>query len=70
MLAVMRCPGFVRRQKGALDVMLFLRREMEVGAVGQARVGSVAFLMPCHATPFYSHTHSPTPMAFLDCSPQ
>lgn len=30
---------------------------------------SVLFLTPCHATPFYSHVHRPTPMRFLDCSP-
>ncbi len=30
---------------------------------------SVLFLTPCHATPYYSHTHAPIPMRFLDCSP-
>jgi GPI mannosyltransferase 3 len=30
---------------------------------------SVAFLLPCHATPFYSHIHANVSMTFLDCSP-
>ncbi|CAG9464491.1 unnamed protein product [Pedinophyceae sp. YPF-701] len=32
-------------------------------------IDSVHFLMPCHATPFYSHVHHQLPMMFLDCSP-
>lgn len=33
-------------------------------------IQSIKFLTPCHATPFYSHTHKNIPMSFLDCSPQ
>ncbi|KAL6980644.1 Mannosyltransferase aptg1 [Sarracenia purpurea var. burkii] len=33
------------------------------------KVLNVLFLMPCHATPYYSTMHRNLPMRFLDCSP-
>ncbi|KAF8033804.1 hypothetical protein BT93_C0153 [Corymbia citriodora subsp. variegata] len=51
-------------QRGSEDVMNFLSRE-----AAKDRVKSVLFLMPCHATPYYSTLHRDLPMRFLDCSP-
>ncbi|XP_058082019.1 mannosyltransferase APTG1 [Magnolia sinica] len=51
-------------QRGSEDVMNFLAKEALHG-----RVDSVIFLMPCHATPYYSTLHCNLPMRFLDCSP-
>lgn len=36
----------------------------------EGRVERVLFLMPCHATPFYSSLHKNVSMRFLDCSPR
>ena len=36
-------------QRGTLDVMEFLRRELKERSIDH----SVLFLMPCHSTPFY-----------------
>ena len=36
-------------QRGTLDVMEFLRRDLKERSIDQ----SVLFLMPCHSTPFY-----------------
>lgn len=33
-------------------------------------VDRVLFLMPCHATPYYSSLHKNVSMRFLDCSPR
>ncbi|GMH01018.1 hypothetical protein Nepgr_002857 [Nepenthes gracilis] len=51
-------------QRGSEDVMLFLSREASKGEVSR-----VLFLMPCHATPYYSALHHNLPMRFLDCTP-
>lgn len=51
-------------QRGSEDVMNFLSRE-----AAKDRVKSILFLMPCHATPYYSTLHQDLPMDFLDCSP-
>ncbi|CAM8942477.1 unnamed protein product [Rhodiola kirilowii] len=51
-------------QRGTEDVMNYLSREAIEG-----RVQSVLFLMPCHATPYYSMLHHNLPMRFLDCTP-
>ncbi|KAI8846600.1 Alg9-like mannosyltransferase family-domain-containing protein [Chytridium lagenaria] len=51
-------------QRGVVDVMGFLRKE-----VRRDGVDGVVFLMPCHSTPFYSHLHANVPMRFLTCSP-
>ncbi|KAK4802981.1 hypothetical protein SAY86_001184 [Trapa natans] len=51
-------------QRGAEDAMNFLSVEAANG-----RVKSILFLMPCHATPYYSTLHHNIPMRFLDCSP-
>lgn len=53
------------RQRGTEDVMNFLAKEATYG-----KVDSILFLMPCHATPFYSTLHHNLPMRFLDCSPR
>lgn len=53
------------RQRGTEDVMNYLAREATYG-----KVDSILFLMPCHATPFYSTLHRNVPMRFLDCSPR
>lgn len=44
--------------------MNFLAKEAYYG-----KVDSVLFLVPCHATPYYSTLHRNLPMRFLDCSP-
>ncbi|KAA8522802.1 hypothetical protein F0562_009225 [Nyssa sinensis] len=51
-------------QRGTEDVMNYLSNEALNG-----RVGSILFLTPCHATPYYSTLHHNLPMHFLDCSP-
>ncbi|KAJ7955719.1 Mannosyltransferase [Quillaja saponaria] len=51
-------------QRGAEDVMNHLAKE----AVDD-KVKSILFLMPCHATPYYSMLHKNLPMQFLDCTP-
>uniref|UniRef100_A0A5B6YXW7 Mannosyltransferase n=1 Tax=Davidia involucrata TaxID=16924 RepID=A0A5B6YXW7_DAVIN len=51
-------------QRGTEDVMNYLSKEAHEG-----RVGSILFLTPCHATPYYSTLHRNLPMRFLDCSP-
>ncbi|KAK3221605.1 hypothetical protein Dsin_008630 [Dipteronia sinensis] len=52
-------------QRGTVDVMNYLSRE----ALNN-KVKSILFLMPCHATPYYSTLHRNLPMRFLDCSPR
>lgn len=52
-------------QRGAEDVMNYLSKEAQ-----NEKVKSVLFLMPCHATPYYSTLHCNLPMWFLDCSPR
>ncbi|XP_059461276.1 mannosyltransferase APTG1 isoform X2 [Corylus avellana] len=51
-------------QRGTEDVMIFLSKEAR-----NEKVQSILFLMPCHATPYYSSLHRNLPMRFLDCSP-
>ncbi|KAF4383844.1 hypothetical protein G4B88_016277 [Cannabis sativa] len=51
-------------QRGTEDVMNYLSKE----ALNQ-KVESILFLMPCHATPYYSTLHRNIPMRFLDCTP-
>ncbi|KAF6156388.1 hypothetical protein GIB67_031509 [Kingdonia uniflora] len=51
-------------QRGSEDVMMFLSKE----ALNN-EVKSILFLMPCHATPYYSTLHRDLPMRFLDCTP-
>ena len=52
-------------QRGSEAVMGYLSSEAQAG-----RVERVLFLMPCHATPYYSSLHTNLPMRFLDCSPR
>ncbi|KAL5548873.1 hypothetical protein UlMin_004104 [Ulmus minor] len=54
----------VVHQRGTEDVMNHLSKEALEG-----KVNSVLFLMPCHATPYYSTLHRNIPMQFLDCTP-
>ncbi|KAK6235957.1 hypothetical protein SCA6_011294 [Theobroma cacao] len=51
-------------QRGTEDVMNYLSKE-----AAREKVKSILFLMPCHATPYYSTLHRNLPMRFLDCSP-
>ncbi|XP_034699487.1 GPI mannosyltransferase 3 isoform X1 [Vitis riparia] len=51
-------------QRGTEDVMNYLSKE-----ASNNKVKSILFLMPCHATPYYSALHHDLPMRFLDCSP-
>ncbi|KAH1201364.1 GPI mannosyltransferase 3 [Glycine max] len=51
-------------RRGPEDVMNHLAREALHG-----KVKSILFLMPCHATPYYSMLHHNLPMQFLDCTP-
>lgn len=53
------------RQRGTEDVMIYLSKE-----ACNEKVKSILFLMPCHATPYYSTLHRNLPMRFLDCSPR
>lgn len=52
-------------QRGTEDVMNYLSKEASA-----EKVESILFLMPCHATPYYSTLHRNLPMRFLDCSPR
>ncbi|KAI4344356.1 hypothetical protein L6164_011591 [Bauhinia variegata] len=51
-------------QRGPEEVMNHLAKEAL-----DAKVKSILFLTPCHATPYYSMLHYNLPMQFLDCSP-
>ncbi|PPS10393.1 hypothetical protein GOBAR_AA10254 [Gossypium barbadense] len=51
-------------QRGTEDAMNYLSKEAAKG-----KVKSIVFLMPCHATPYYSTLHNNLPMRFLDCTP-
>ncbi|CAL1376987.1 unnamed protein product [Linum trigynum] len=51
-------------QRGTEDVMIYLSKE----ARGD-KVSHILFLMPCHATPYYSTLHHKVAMRFLDCTP-
>ncbi|KAM1519977.1 hypothetical protein ACFX15_022233 [Malus domestica] len=51
-------------QRGTEDVTYYLSKEVLHG-----KVTNILFLMPCHATPYYSTVHRDLPMRFLDCSP-
>lgn len=51
-------------QRGVEDVMYYLSGEASKG-----KVKNILFLMPCHATPYYSFLHHDLPMRFLDCTP-
>ncbi|KAJ9153496.1 hypothetical protein P3X46_026926 [Hevea brasiliensis] len=51
-------------QRGTEDVMIYLSKEAR-----NEKVKSILFLMPCHATPYYSTLHHHLPMRFLDCTP-
>ncbi|TKA81547.1 hypothetical protein B0A49_00461 [Cryomyces minteri] len=65
-------------QRGVIDVLSFLRHEQEAetetatangGAHGQGNI-TVAFLMPCHSTPWRSHLVYPSIDAWaLTCEP-
>ena len=52
-------------QRGAEDVMIYLSKEAQI-----EEVKSILFLMPCHATPYYSTLHHDLPKHILDCSPR
>uniref|UniRef100_B9HBN3 Uncharacterized protein n=1 Tax=Populus trichocarpa TaxID=3694 RepID=B9HBN3_POPTR len=52
-------------QRGAEDVMIYLSKEAQT-----EEVKSILFLMPCHATPYYSTLHHDLPKHILDCSPR
>ncbi|XP_058002233.1 mannosyltransferase APTG1 isoform X3 [Hevea brasiliensis] len=51
-------------QRGTEDVMIYLSKE-----ASNEKVKSILFLMPCHATPYFSTLHHHLPMRFLDCTP-
>ncbi|KAF9662687.1 hypothetical protein SADUNF_Sadunf18G0080200 [Salix dunnii] len=52
------------RQRGTEDVMIYLSKEAQ-----NQKIKGILFLMPCHATPYYSTLHYDLPMRILDCSP-
>lgn len=51
-------------QRGTEDVMIYLSKEAQ-----NEKVKGILFLMPCHATPYFSTLHYDLPMRILDCSP-
>ncbi|GJJ76971.1 GPI mannosyltransferase 3 [Entomortierella parvispora] len=55
-------------QRGVVDVMDWIREKSREG-----KIESVAFIMPCHSTPWYSNVHlknrEPLDMWFLTCEP-
>ena len=53
------------RQRGTEDVMIYLSKEAQ-----NEKVKGILFLMPCHATPYFSTLHYDLPMRILDCSPR
>ncbi|MCO5564107.1 hypothetical protein L7F22_017763 [Adiantum nelumboides] len=55
----------VVHQRGTEAVMHFLSEEIACG-----RATNVAFLMPCHSTPYYSFLHANVTLRFLDCTPR
>jgi len=59
-------------QRGVIDVVHYLRQEHEqkMARHGDVVASSVAFLMPCHSTPFRSHLIHPGISAWaLTCNP-
>ncbi|MCO5591543.1 hypothetical protein L7F22_045529 [Adiantum nelumboides] len=54
----------VVHQRGTEAVMHFLSEE-----IARGRATNVAFLMPCHSTPYYSFLHANVTLRFLDCTP-
>lgn len=44
--------------------MIYLSKEAQ-----NEKVKGILFLMPCHATPYFSTLHYDLPMRILDCSP-
>ncbi|XP_043934886.1 GPI mannosyltransferase 3 [Protopterus annectens] len=56
-------------QRGTLDVMKPIQELCLNESTLKETEPSVLFLMPCHSTPFYSHTHCPVKMRFLECPP-
>ncbi|KAM0715655.1 hypothetical protein Q7P37_009153 [Cladosporium fusiforme] len=56
-------------QRGVVDVMHYLRHEAETDS-GGVRNTTIAFLMPCHSTPWRSHLVHPEISAWaLTCEP-
>lgn len=53
------------RQRGTEDAMIYLSKQAHNG-----KVKNILFLMPCHATPYYSTLHCNVTMRLLDCSPR
>lgn len=51
-------------KRGVVQVTEWIRTR-----AGAGLVTSVLFLMPCHSTPFYSHTYHDIPMRFITCLP-
>lgn len=54
----------VIHQRGVLDVVKYLRHEIET-----RKDIDVLYLMPCHSTPYYSYIHCNISMRFLTCHP-
>ncbi|XP_012276718.1 GPI mannosyltransferase 3 [Orussus abietinus] len=53
-------------QRGSLDLMKILRNELGNVNVTETKI---LYLMPCHATPLYSHLHVNVSIKFLTCEP-
>ncbi|XP_011795963.1 PREDICTED: GPI mannosyltransferase 3 [Colobus angolensis palliatus] len=54
-------------QRGTLDVMSHIQKVCYNNPNKSS--ASIFMMMPCHATPYYSHVHCPLPMRFLQCPP-
>lgn len=56
-------------QRGVIDVMDYLRQQVDLGNTAEIPVADIGFLMPCHSTPYYSRLHRNVTMRFLTCEP-
>ncbi|KAJ3052759.1 hypothetical protein HK097_005715 [Rhizophlyctis rosea] len=56
-------------QRGAVEVMHWLRKEVKTWDLETRRDHGILFLMPCHSTPYYAYVHREVDMRFITCEP-
>lgn len=56
-------------QRGTIDIMQPIEHIAREYRDGDGHRAKFLFLMPCHSTPLYSHTHQNVTLRFLTCEP-